>query len=95
LNCPGVQRGKLLFKLADLIEENADELAALETLDNGGSNIDHFLRTSCQIVIIGRPWNKAKGMAVGFSITLLRYYAGWADKFHGQTVEVCIHLILV
>ncbi len=28
-------RGKLLFKLADLIEENAQELAALEVLNNG------------------------------------------------------------
>ena len=28
-------RGKLLFKLADLIEKNAQEIAALETLDNG------------------------------------------------------------
>ncbi|QDU33695.1 Putative aldehyde dehydrogenase AldA [Poriferisphaera corsica] len=29
------ERGKLLYKLADLIEDNADELAALETLNNG------------------------------------------------------------
>ena len=29
------QRGNLLYKLADLIEANKDELAALETLDNG------------------------------------------------------------
>ncbi len=28
-------RGRLLNKLADLIEKNIDELAALETLDNG------------------------------------------------------------
>ena len=28
-------RGKLMFRLADLIEEEIDELAALETLDNG------------------------------------------------------------
>jgi aldehyde dehydrogenase (NAD+) len=28
-------RGKLMNKLADLIEDNFDELAALETLDNG------------------------------------------------------------
>lgn len=28
-------RGALMYKLADLIEEEADELAALETLDNG------------------------------------------------------------
>ncbi|KAK9685824.1 aldehyde dehydrogenase (NAD(P)(+)) ald5 [Basidiobolus ranarum] len=31
----GSQRGRLLYKLADLIEQNADELAALESLDNG------------------------------------------------------------
>ena len=29
------ERGRLLYKLADLLEENLDELAALETLDNG------------------------------------------------------------
>ncbi|MEO7019044.1 MAG: aldehyde dehydrogenase family protein, partial [Ktedonobacteraceae bacterium] len=29
------QRGRLLWKLADLIEQNTDELAQLETLDNG------------------------------------------------------------
>jgi aldehyde dehydrogenase (NAD+) len=29
------ERGKLIHKLADLMEENIDELAALETLDNG------------------------------------------------------------
>src|SRR5262245_4881057 len=29
------QRGRLLFKLADLMEQNIEELAALESLDNG------------------------------------------------------------
>ena len=29
------QRGRLIYKLADLIEDNAQELAAIETLDNG------------------------------------------------------------
>ena len=29
------ERGRLLYKLADLIEENIEELARLETLDNG------------------------------------------------------------
>jgi aldehyde dehydrogenase (NAD+) len=29
------ERGRLLYKLADLIEQNVDDLAALETLDNG------------------------------------------------------------
>src|ERR1700722_10815909 len=29
------ERGRLLYRLADLIEANTDELARLETLDNG------------------------------------------------------------
>ena len=29
------ERGKLIWKLADLIEENAEEFSQLETLDNG------------------------------------------------------------
>ena len=29
------ERGRLIYKFADLVEENFDELAALETLDNG------------------------------------------------------------
>lgn len=32
---PGFERGKLLEKLAQLIEQHADELAAIEALDNG------------------------------------------------------------
>jgi len=32
---PARQRGRLLYKLADLIEKNADEFAQLESLDNG------------------------------------------------------------
>ncbi|KAK0443708.1 aldehyde dehydrogenase [Desarmillaria tabescens] len=35
LKCPGARRGRLLSKLADLIEQHADELAALETLNVG------------------------------------------------------------
>src|SRR4030081_407139 len=31
----GADRGRLLIKLADLIEANKEELAALESLDNG------------------------------------------------------------
>lgn len=33
----GYERGRALFKLADLLEQHSDELAALETLDNGKS----------------------------------------------------------
>ena len=31
----GRERGRILYRLADLMEKHADELAALETLDNG------------------------------------------------------------
>ncbi|KAG6333421.1 hypothetical protein ID866_5671 [Astraeus odoratus] len=52
LNCPGTERGKLLGKLASLIEEHADELAALEALDNGKAfnmarNVDVTAAAEC------------------------------------------------
>lgn len=46
LNCPGTQRAALLNKLADLIEKNADELAALSSLEMGVSQL-HTLRYTC------------------------------------------------
>ena len=63
-------RGALIYKLADLIEEEADELAALETLDNG------------------KPISDARAADMPLVIDCLRYYAGWADKIHGQTIPV-------
>ena len=63
-------RGRLIAKLADLIEDEADELAALETLDNG------------------KPIREAKAADLPLTIDCLRYYAGWADKIHGQTIPI-------
>jgi aldehyde dehydrogenase (NAD+) len=63
-------RGRLMFKLADLIEEEADELAALESLDNG------------------KPVRDARAADLPLTIDALRYYAGYADKIHGQTIPV-------
>jgi len=63
-------RGKLLNRLADLIEENFDELAALETLDNG------------------KPIRDSRTADLPLVIDCLRYYAGWADKIHGQTIPI-------
>ncbi len=63
-------RGRLLNKLADLIESHIDELAALETLDNG------------------KPINESRHGDLPLVIDCLRYYAGWADKIHGQTIPV-------
>lgn len=64
------ERGRLMHKLADLMEENIDELAALETLDNG------------------KPIRDSRNADLPLAIDCLRYYAGYADKIHGQTIPV-------
>ncbi|KAG7097972.1 hypothetical protein E1B28_005282 [Marasmius oreades] len=69
LKVPGTERGKLLSKLADLIEKNADEFAALESLN------------------VGKPFTVSKNRDVRLTIAVFRYYAGWADKIHGKTIE--------
>ncbi|KAJ3511924.1 hypothetical protein NLJ89_g3816 [Agrocybe chaxingu] len=69
-NITGFERSKLINKLADLIERDAQELAELETLNNG------------------KPTRIARDFDIGDSVQCLRYYAGWADKIMGQTIEV-------
>ena len=63
-------RGRLLSKLADLAEQHQEELAALETLDNG------------------KPINDSRAADLPLAIDCLRYYAGWADKIHGDTIPI-------
>jgi aldehyde dehydrogenase (NAD+) len=63
-------RGRLMNKLTDLIEERVDELAELETLDNG------------------KPISESRQGDLPLVIDCFRYYAGWADKIHGQTIPV-------
>lgn len=70
LNAPGTHRARLLNKLADLIEANYDELAAVESLDTG------------------KPWAYAKAADVKAALSTIRYYAGWADKIQGKTIEL-------
>ncbi|TYZ58899.1 hypothetical protein PybrP1_009503 [[Pythium] brassicae (nom. inval.)] len=63
-------RGRLIARFADLVEQNADELSALEALDNG------------------KPCSVAKSVDVRLVVKTLRYYAGYADKIHGQTIPI-------
>ncbi|KAF9563464.1 aldehyde dehydrogenase [Agrocybe pediades] len=65
---PGAQRGKLLSKLADLIEQHSAEIGALEALNTG------------------KIYSKALG-EIGSVVSVIRYYAGWADKVQGKTIE--------
>ena len=63
------ERGRLLWKLADLVERSIEELAELETLDNG------------------KPIFESRYVDMPMVIDVFRYYAGWATKIHGQTVN--------
>ncbi|PAV20791.1 NAD-aldehyde dehydrogenase [Pyrrhoderma noxium] len=69
-NVTGVERARLINKLADLMERDQQILAELESLDNG------------------KPVRIARDVDIADSIGCLRYYAGWADKIVGQTIEV-------
>src|ERR1700731_3830121 len=63
------ERGRLIWKLADMLEKNIDEFAELETLDNG------------------KPIFESRYVDMPMVIDVLRYYAGWATKIHGETVN--------
>ena len=64
------ERGRLLWKIAELVEQNIDELAELETLDNG------------------KPIFESRYVDMPMVADVFRYYAGWATKIHGETVNI-------
>ncbi|KAL5228182.1 hypothetical protein ABZP36_016447 [Zizania latifolia] len=66
----GYERGRLMNKLADLVEEHADELAALDGADAG------------KLLLLG------KIIDIPAAVQMLRYYAGAADKIHGESLRV-------
>ncbi|MGR3292607.1 MAG: aldehyde dehydrogenase family protein [Candidatus Scalindua sp.] len=63
-------RGRVLLEIANLIEKNKDELALLETMDNG------------------KPISETTNADLPLVIDCFLYYAGWADKIHGETIPV-------
>jgi aldehyde dehydrogenase (NAD+) len=64
------KRSAILWRLADLIEQHADEIGALETMDNG------------------KPIFEARHVDVPSVVENFRYFAGMADKIHGDTIPV-------
>src|SRR5512133_2053255 len=68
-NLSASDRGKVLWRVADLLEQNIDEIAELETLDNG------------------KPIFESRYVDVPMVIDVFRYFAGWATKIHGETVN--------
>ncbi len=63
-------RGRILLEIAKLLEKNKDELALLDTLDNG------------------KPITETTNADIPLAIDCFMYYAGWADKIHGETIPV-------
>lgn len=90
LHTPGSKRGEILWKIADLVEANAKELAALESLDNG-LFYQNTLRCVNANSVLGKLFMWSMAADLQGTIGILRYYAGWADKNHGKTMEVPIH----
>lgn len=63
------ERARIMLRLADLIEQHADELAQIETLDNG------------------KPIRESRYVDVPQTVETFRYYAGWATKLEGETIN--------
>ncbi|MGH7627124.1 MAG: aldehyde dehydrogenase family protein, partial [Gemmatimonadaceae bacterium] len=63
------RRGELLYRLGELCSEHKDELARLETLNNGKPVFESLID-------------------VKLTAETFRYYGGWADKIHGETIPV-------
>ena len=63
-------RSRLIHKVADLIENNLDELVTLEAMDNG------------------KPVTMARALDFAGVLQTFRYYAGYADKIHGQVIPI-------
>jgi aldehyde dehydrogenase (NAD+) len=64
------ERGRLLYKLAQLVSDHSEELAIIETMD------------------VGKPIRETRGWDLPAVIDCFQYYAGWADKIHGETIPV-------
>lgn len=63
------ERARLIWRLGDLVEAHADELALLEALD------------------VGKPYGLARRTDIPDSADRFRYFAGWASKTSGDTLD--------
>ena len=64
------ERGRLVWNVGEKLMEKADEIARLETLQNG------------------KPIFESRQIEVPAAAECVQYFAGWADKIHGETIPV-------
>jgi phenylacetaldehyde dehydrogenase len=69
LRLSGADRGVVLWRVADLLEADADEICSLESLN------------------LGLPIAQARGLLTE-AVNQFRYFAGWADKVFGKTIDL-------
>lgn len=86
-----------MYKLVELIEKHADELAALDALNVGQYPFiaSYGMELMFYRFRIGKGFYMAKIGDVDSAVVTFRYFAGWADKIHGKTFEVRIPLLSV
>ncbi|KAK9463439.1 aldehyde dehydrogenase, partial [Lipomyces oligophaga] len=66
---PGTERGQLLYRLSNLVEQNLELLGSIESWDTG------------------KPLTASLTEDIPECVNVLRYYAGWADKIYGNTIQ--------
>nr|TKS09021.1 aldehyde dehydrogenase family protein [Populus alba] len=66
----GAERGRIMMKYADIIDEHIEELAALDAID------------------AGKLFSWGKAVDIPTVARLIRYYAGAADKIHGEVLKM-------
>ena len=66
-NTPPHERGRILHRISQILSENAEELALIESAD------------------CGKPLKQARSDAQMVA-RYFEFYAGAADKFHGETI---------
>lgn len=69
---PPLQRGELILKLADKLEQDRELLAHIESLCSG------------------KTLHLARVLEIDQSVAFLRYFAGWAGKITGETIDVSL-----
>ncbi|KAF6744112.1 aldehyde dehydrogenase [Ephemerocybe angulata] len=74
---------KTVWGLKTTGRERGKALAKLADLIE--QNLDEF--TALESLNVGKVYANAKHVDVTGTVTVLRYYAGWADKIHGKTME--------
>ena len=67
---PARERGRIIWRIGELLRERVEEVALLETLDNG------------------KPIFESRYVDVPMVAEVFQYYAGWADKVHGEVIPV-------